>query len=83
MTIPRVSVIPCYSGFVRERYLTGTGDRTWDHFCDVLVMIRCPGDLGVGICTWLCVYAFRDVWIVVYDMGGCHMDVVIDCGEVN
>ena len=47
------------------------------------VMIRCPGDLRVGICTQLCVYAFGDVQIVVYDVGGCHMDIVIDCGEVN
>ena len=43
----------------------------------------CPGDLKVGICAQFGVYAFRYVWIVVYDMGGCHMDVVINCGEVD
>ena len=59
------------------------GGRTWGHFCDILAMIRCPHDPGVGICTQLCVYAFRIVWVVVYDMGGCHMSVVIDPGEVN
>ena len=60
-----------------------TGGRTWDHFRDVLVMIRCPHDLGVGICAWLCIYAFGIVQIVVYDVGGCHMSVVIDPGEVD
>ena len=45
-----------------------TVDRAWDHFHDVSVMIRCPGDSGVGICTWLCVYTFGCVQIVVYDM---------------
>ena len=53
------------------------GGRTWDHFHDVSAMIRCPHDLGVGICAWLRIYAFRIVWIIVYDMGGCHMSVVI------
>ena len=48
-------------------------NRVWDHFRDVSVMIRCPGDLGVGICTQLCIYAFGCVQIVV----------VIDCGEVD
>ena len=33
-----------------------TVDRAWDCFCDVLVMIGCPGDLGVGICAWFYVY---------------------------
>ena len=44
-------------------------NRVWDHFRDVSVMIRCPGAWGVGICAWLCIYGFRCVWIVVYDMG--------------
>ena len=61
----------------------GIGDRAWDCLCDVSGMISCPGDSGVGICAQLCVYAFRDVRIVVYDMKGCHMDVVINCGEVD
>ena len=59
------------------------GGRTWDHFCDVSVMISYPHDSGGGICAWLCVYAFGIIWIVVYDVGGCHMSVVIDPGEVN
>ena len=41
-------------------------------------MISCSGGPGGGICAWLCLYAFRDVRIVVYDVGGCHMSVVID-----
>ena len=45
------------------------GGRTWDRVHDVLVKIRCPRDLGVGICAWLCVYAFGIIWIVVYDVG--------------
>ena len=59
------------------------GGRTWDRVCDVSAKIRCPRDLGVGICTWLCVYAFRIVRIAVYDVGGCHLSVVIDPGEVD
>ena len=53
-------------------------DRTWDCLHDVLAKISCPADLGGGISPWLCVYVFRDVCIVVYDMGGCHMSVVIN-----
>ena len=59
------------------------GGRTWDHFCDVSAMISCPHDQGGGICVQLCIYAFRIIWIVVYDVEGCHMSVVIDPGEVN
>ena len=59
------------------------GGGTWDRFCDVLVMISCPHDLGGGICTWLCVYVFGIVQIVVHDVGGCHMSVVINPGEVD
>ena len=35
--------------------------RTWDCLCDMLAMIRCPGDSEVGICTQLCIHAFRCV----------------------
>ena len=56
------------------------GGKTWDHVHDISAKIRCPCDLGVGRCTWLCVYAFGIVRIVVYDVGGCHMSVVIDPG---
>ena len=31
----------------------------------------------------MCIYAFGYVWIVVYGMVGCHMDMVIDPGEVD
>ena len=47
------------------------------------VKIRCPRDSGVGICAWLCVYAFGVVRIVVHDVGGCHMCIVIDPGWVD
>ena len=57
--------------------------RTWDHSCDVSAMISCPQDLGGGICAQLCIYAFGIIWIVVYDVGGCHMSVVINLGEVD
>ena len=60
----------------------GTKDKTQDHLCDVSVKISCPADSGGGICAWLCVYAFGDVWIVVYDVGGCHMSVVINLERV-
>ena len=54
-------------------------DRTRDCLHDVSAKVSCPADLGRGICARLCVYAFRDVYIVVYDVGGgCHMNVVID-----
>ena len=54
--------------------------RTWDRVRGVSAKIRCPRDSGVGICAQLCVYAFGIVQIVVYDVGGCHMSVVIDPG---
>ena len=57
-----------------------TSGRTWDCVRDISAKIGCPRDLGVGICAWLCVYAFGIVRIVVYDVGGCHMSVVIDPG---
>ena len=56
------------------------GGRTWDHVRDVLAKIRCPRGLGVGICARLCIYAFGIIWFVVYDVGGCHMSVVINLG---
>ena len=56
------------------------GGRTWDRVRGILVKIRCPCGSGVGICTQLCVYVFGFVRIVVYDVGGCHMSIVIDPG---
>ena len=52
--------------------------RTWDHLHDMLAKISCPDNSGGGICTQLCIYAFRTVWIVVYDVGRCHMCLVIN-----
>ena len=60
-----------------------TGDKSWARVCDVSAKIRCPCDSGVGLCVQLCIYAFGIVRIVVYDVGGCHMSVVIDPGEIN
>ena len=42
--------------------------------------MRCPCGLGVGICSRLCIYVFGIIQIVVYDMGECHMSVVINPG---
>ena len=60
-----------------------TGGRTWDRVRDVSAKIRCPRGPGVGICAWLCVYAFGIIRIVVYDVGGCHMSVLIDPDVVH
>ena len=79
--IGRIAMMTLHLGMVNER--SDMGGRTWDCVCDMSVQIRCPHDSGVGICARLCVYAFRIVWIVVYDMGGCHMSIVIDPGEVD
>ena len=81
MVIGRIGMMTLHLGMVNEG--SDVGGRTWDHVHDVLVQIRCPHDLGVGICAWLCIYAFGIVRIVVYDMGGCHMSVVIDTAEVS
>ena len=43
-------------GIVNEG--SNTGGRTWDRVRDMLAKIRCPHNSGVGICAWLCVYAF-------------------------
>ena len=56
------------------------GGRTWDRVRDMLAQIRCLHDSGVGICARLCIYTFGIVRIVVYEVGGCHMSVLIDPG---
>ena len=76
--IGRIRMMTLHLGVMNEG--SDMGGRTWDRVCDVSVKIRCPHGSGVGICAWLCVYAFGIVWIVVYDIGGCHMSVVIDPG---
>ena len=47
--IQRVRVMTLHLGVVNGEI--GMGDRACDCFCDVLAMISCPGDLGVGICA--------------------------------
>ena len=93
MTYGNMVTIPLYRVIGRIEMMTlhlemvdggsDTGSRTWGRFCDVSVMIRCPHAPGVGICARLCIYAFGIIWIVGYDMGGCHMSVVINPGEVD
>ena len=76
--IGRIGMMTLHLGMTNKG--SDMGSRTWDRVCDVSVKTRCPRDPGVGICAWLCVYAFRIIHIVVYDVGGCHMSVVIDPG---
>ena len=73
--IGRIGMMTLHLGVLNGEI--GTTGRAWDCFCDVFAMISCSGGPGGGICMWLCVYAFGDVWIVVYDVRGCHMSVVI------
>ena len=76
--IGRIIMMTLHLGMMNKG--SNMGGRTWDRVRDVSVKIRCPRDPGVGICAWLCVYAFGIIRIVVYDVGGCHMSVVIDPG---
>ena len=73
--IGRIRVMTLHLGVLNEE--SDMRGRTWDHVHGVSAKIRCPRDSGVGICAWLCVYAFGIVWIVVRDVGGCHMCIVI------
>ena len=61
--IGRIGMMTLDFGMVNEG--SDMGGRKWDHVHDMLVKIRCPHDLGVGICTWLCIYAFVIIRIVV------------------
>ena len=86
--IGRIGMMTLHLGMMNKG--SDMGGRTWDRVCDLSVMIRCPRDPGVcphdpgvGICAQLCIYAFGIIQIVGYDVGGCHMSVVIDYGEVN
>ena len=74
--IGRIRVMTLHLGVLNEE--SDTRGRTWDRVRGVLAKIRCPRDSGVGICPRLWVYAFDIVWIVIRDMGGCHMCIVID-----
>ena len=77
--IGRIGIMTLHLGVLNGEI--GTKYRAWDRLRDVSAMISCSGGSGGGICSRLCVYAFVDVWIVVYDVGGCHMSVVIDPGR--
>ena len=76
--IGRIRVMTLHLGVLNEE--SDTRGRTWDRVRGILVKIRCPRGSVVGICTRLCVYAFGTVWIVICDVGGCHMCIVIDPG---
>ena len=76
--IGRIRMRTLHLGVMNEE--PDMGGRTWDHVRDVLVKIRCPHGPGVCICAQLCVYAFGIIRIVVYDVGRCHMSLVIDLG---
>ena len=76
--IGRIRVMTLHLGVLNEE--SDIRGRTWDRVHGVLAKTRCPRDPGVGICARLCIYAFGIVWIVVHDVGGCHMCIVIDPG---
>ena len=76
--IGRIRMMTLHLGVLNEE--SDTRGRTWDRVRGVSVKNRCPHGPGVGICAQLCVYAFGIVQIVVYDVGGCHMSIVIDPG---
>ena len=72
MTYGEIFAISLYRVIGRIRVMTlhlgvlnGESDmkgRTWDRVCGVSAKIRCPRDLGVGICAWLhiCVRSCSD-----------------------
>ena len=76
--IGRIRMMTLHLGVLNEE--SDTRGRTWDRVRGILVKIRCPRGPGVGICAWLCVYAFGIVQIVVHDIRGCHMSILIDPG---
>ena len=53
--IGRIRMMTLHLGMANEGF--DMGGRTWDRIHNVSVKIRCPCDLGVGICTQLCVYS--------------------------
>ena len=76
--IGRIRMMILHLGVLNEE--SDMRGRTWDRVRDISVKMRCPHGPGVGICARLCVYAFGIVWIVVCDVGGCHVCIVIDPG---
>ena len=61
--IGRIGMMTLHLGMTNKG--SDMGGRTWDHVHDVSAKIGCPRDPGVGICAWLCVYAFGIIQIVV------------------
>ena len=53
--IGRIKMMTLHLGMTNKG--SDMGGRTWDRIHNVSVKIRCPRDLGVGICTQLCVYS--------------------------
>ena len=76
--IGRIGMRTLHLGVINEGF--DMGGRTWDRVRDISAKIRCPCGPGLGICARLCIYAFEIIQIVVYDVGGCHMSVVIGPG---
>ena len=79
--IGRIRAMTSHLGVANE------GDDTVYRACDCVhdgsVKVWFPGEPGGDICARLCVYVFRYVQIVLYDVGGCHMDVIIHPEEVD
>ena len=76
--IGRIRMMTLHLGVLNEE--SDMRGRTWDRVRGISEKIRYPHGSGVGICAWLCVYAFGTVQVVVHDVGGCHMCTVIDPG---
>ena len=76
--IGRIGMMTLHLGMTDKEY--DMGGRTWDCVRDISAKIRCLYDSEVSICAQLCIYVFGIIRIVVYDVGGCHMSVVIDPG---
>ena len=73
--IGRIRMLTLHLGAMNEE--SDTGGRTWDRVHDVSAKIRCPCGLGVGICTWLCVYAFGEEFSLGIDPKSLHATVLM------
>ena len=66
--------------------INGGGDmvnRACDCVCGMTAKVWSSDGSGGDICAQLCVYVFRYVWIGLYDVGRCKIDVLINLGEVD
>ena len=61
----------------------GTVDSQCNHVYGVLEKVSCSDGAGGGICAQQCVYAFGYVQIMLYDVGGCNINVIISPEEVD